>query len=90
MAAEDGLWAFGHTESVDATNDLWVVRASVDGMVDFTEASGMDATNEAARWRRASHVIRPLTPTNLPAALTVTAAPRTVVPGTATHTPLTP
>ncbi len=90
MVAEDGLWAFGHTESVDATNDLWVVRASVDGMVDFTEESGMDATNEAARWRRASHVIRPLTPTNLPAALTVTAAPRTVVPGTATHTPLTP
>ncbi|NUO49388.1 MAG: hypothetical protein HOV80_11085 [Polyangiaceae bacterium] len=90
VATENGLWAFGHTESVSATKDLWVVRTSVDGMVGFTPESGMDTTNEAARWRRASHVIRPLTPTNLPAPLTVTAAPRSVVPAAATHTLLTP
>jgi hypothetical protein len=87
---KNGFMAFGRTKSLSTTDDLWVVRTSVDGMVNFTPDSGMDAINESARWRRAAHVVRPLTPTNMPASLTVTAAPVTVLPAAGTHTLLTP
>ncbi|MGH8574252.1 MAG: hypothetical protein ACREX8_16995, partial [Gammaproteobacteria bacterium] len=79
LKMKNGVLAFGHTRSVNnvlpsAENDLWVLETSVDGMVDFTAASGMDVSNDAARWRRSSHVVRPLTPTNVPATLTSTVA----------------
>ncbi len=90
-----GALALGYTKSVnDVTplpqSDLWVVRTSVDGMVDFTAASGMDAANDSARWQRTEHVIRPLAPVNVATTLTANAAPFNVTPASATSELLTP
>ncbi len=80
----NGLIAHGHTKSLDLVdpiqNDLWIVRTSHDGMLDFGASTGMDVQNDAAQWSRTTEVIvEPLAPANVPGALTATAAPLAVV-----------
>ena len=53
VALEDGLAAAGttgFTESVGSYSDLWVIRASVDGMVHYADGNGYDAESTAMQW----------------------------------------
>jgi hypothetical protein len=90
----DGVLAFGYTKSLSDVlpqpeNDLWVVSTSVDGMLDFNEASGMDAVNDSAQWSRSTHVVRPLAAVAIAATLTSTTVPLIGAPTNVTSGPLT-
>jgi hypothetical protein len=53
VALPDGLAAAGttgFTESVGSYSDLWVIRASVDGMVHYADGNGYDAESTAMQW----------------------------------------
>lgn len=89
LALDKGLLAFGYTKSFDVTepsrkSDLWAVCASVDGMLDFQEPTGMQVRNDKARWRRPSIDSRPLTATMVPCLLGLSSAVFDVVPASAT------
>jgi hypothetical protein len=87
--------AFGHTRSMNAAQplpafDLWLVRTNVDGMVDFSAASGFDEVNDTVGWRRTAGILSvPLAPAGTPAALTNVSASLSVDPATPVITPAT-
>ena len=63
VALGDGLVACGSTKStgpnqVGMVGDAWVVRASVDGMLHFDAASGLDVVNDGARWSTTGDVVQ--------------------------------
>jgi hypothetical protein len=58
----DGLVACGFTKSLDADatipqEEMWIVRADVDGMLHFDATYGFDAVNDAARWADTTEVV---------------------------------
>ena len=63
VALDDGLVACGSTKSTGPnaqgmTGDLWCVRTSVDGMLHFDVASGIDVVNDAAQWTTTSDIVQ--------------------------------
>lgn len=77
-ALSDGLIAAGSTKAAGQnasgfSGDMWVVRASVDGMMHFTSASGLDAVNDGARWAATSGLVQfDALGTMIPLAITTT------------------
>ena len=90
-----GVAAFGHTQTTDLAAedgfyDLWLLRANVDGMVDFDPDSGFDTVNGAVQWSpTANHVQLQLEPANAPVTATVTDALSVVTATNATNSLLT-
>lgn len=81
--AGHGFVACGFTESVNTTlpfpeTDLWVLRAGVEGMLDFTPESGMETLCDNVNWRRTEYTrVLPLAPVNVENPLTKTVVPVT-------------
>lgn len=73
VTLEDGFAAFGRKVTVSGVDsDPWVVRTNVDGMVHFTETSGVVTENTPVEWQHvADHTLRALAPVATPLALSV-------------------
>ena len=83
-ALPDGLVAFGDaglTETNGSYTDLWLLRTSVDGMLDFIDNNGFDTENTDAQWARfaaADHTVHTLAPASV-ATSTLTGTPSAYV-----------
>ena len=74
VALDDGMAAVGFTQLAEGGGfgDLWVIRTNVDGMLHFTEDSGLSCVNTAVQWqRRPEDTIRPLAPEATPVTMDV-------------------
>ncbi len=84
LALDDGLVAWGFTASANPgtplpDQDLWIVRADVDGMLHFDAGSGFDAHNENVTWHATGGTVSIDMPQATSSPVTVTATARVLL-----------